>query len=224
MKKTITVFIFMTILTVNIFAGVFGIKGNRANWGVSHTTTNQQVIEFLEKNWREDNQLDLQSKIDQQGLDCEFLWKITPDLVDRAMNSNSSFLTGEKAESITMVFEISGKTKITLYSQGKIVGCVRAWTSSKRTGKQYYQLAAGEYTVVDKNPNGWSNAFKCKMPNMLTMNRSAATRGITMHTGDISGGKPGINEYHGCIRFSEMVGQQFMKIVSKGTTVKVIWN
>lgn len=224
MKNIITVFIFLAFFTINGLAGITGIKGNRADWGVSHTTTNEQVVTFLQQNWKEGNQLELQSKIDKQGLDCEFLWKITPDMVEKAIKSNSSFLTGEKAESVTVVFEPSGKTEITLYSQGKLVGRVRACTSSKRTGKEFYQLAAGDYKVVDKDPNGWSTLFKCKMPNMLVLNGSAATRGIRMHTGDISGEKLGINEYHGCIRYSEVVGDQFMDLIPIGTLVKVVWN
>lgn len=223
MKNTIIVLIFLAFFTINTFAGVIGIKGNRADWGVSHTTTNAQVVAFLQQNWKEGNQLSLQSKIDKQGLDCEFLWKVTSDLVDEAVKSNSSFLTGEKADSITMVFEASGKTKITLYSQGKLVGRVRAWTSSKRTGKEFYQLAAGEYRVTDKDPNGTSKNGKTKMPNKVVLDGSALQRGISIHTGDISGQKPGINEYHGCIRVSDMVGQQFMKIIPEGTIVKVVW-
>lgn len=224
MKNIITVFIFLAFFTINSFAGVIGIKGNRADWGVSHTTTNEQVVAFLQQNWKEGNQLDLQSKVDQQGLDCEFLWKVTPDQVEKAMKSNSSFLTGEKAESITVFFEPSGKTEITLYSQGKLVGRVRAWTSSTRSGKEFYQLAAGEYKVIDKDPNGTSRSGKTKMPNKIVLDGIALQRGTSFHTGDTSGPKPGINNYHGCIRYSEVVGNEFMDLIPIGTLVKVVWN
>ncbi len=224
MKKNTTVFIFLTFFPINCFADVIGIKGNRADWGVSHTTNNKQIVTFLNQNWKEGNQLELQSKIDQQRLDCEFLWKITPDLVEKSMKSNSSFLTGEKVESVTMTFEASGKTEIILYSHGKTVGRVRAWTSSKRTGKEYSQLAAGEYKVIDNNPKGTSRDGKTKMPNKIIIDGSALSRGISIHTGDISGEKLGINEYHGCIRVSEMTGQQLIHLIPNGTSIKVVWN
>jgi hypothetical protein len=145
-------------------------------------------------------------------------------LVEKAMKSNSSFLTGEKVESVTVVFEPSGKTEITLYSQGKLVGRVRAWTSSTRSGNEFYQLAAGDYKVVGKDPNGTSRSGKTKMPNKIVLDGIALKRAISFHNGDTSGPKPGINYYHGCIRYTEVVGDQFMDLIPIGTLVKVVWN
>ena len=199
-------------------------SGMKADWNASGTTKNPHIVRFLEKNWTGSNQLELQSLADQVGLSCEFLWKVSPDQVEKTILSKSSFLTGEKADSVEVVFYPDGQTYFTLYSQGKISGHIRGWTSSKRgKGVEYSQLSAGDYKVTGFNPHGYSETFNSPMPNQILLSDEADERKISIHTGDISGEKLGINEYHGCIRVGELSGKQLMRLLSKGTTVKVIW-
>ncbi len=218
----IAILLFFMALVACSF-GQTTFSGAKADWGWSSTTINDQVISFLEKNYKEGDQFSLQNKAKNAGLDCEFLWKVTPDQVEKALSSGSSFMTGDKMDSMTMVFYPNGKGEITLYSQGKICGRVQAWTASKRQG-EYRQLSAGEYKITGLQVKGWSNTFKTAMPYKVSLSGEAASRGIFIHQGDISGEKPGINEYHGCIRVSRLTGQQFMRLLSIGhTTVKVVW-
>jgi lipoprotein-anchoring transpeptidase ErfK/SrfK len=222
MKNIFTASLLFFLALVMYSSGQTTFSGSKADWGWSSTTTNEQVIDFLKSNWKEGNQLSLQNKAKNAGLDCEFLWKVTPDQVEKALASGSSFMTGEKADSLTLMFYSNGKGEITLYSQGKICGWVQAWTATKRQG-EYCQLSAGDYKVTGLQVKGWSNTFKTPMPYKVSLSGEAASRGIFIHQGDLSGEKPGINEYHGCIRISRLTGQRFMKILSVGTTVKVVW-
>jgi hypothetical protein len=201
-------------------------NGHAVEWGWSGAGgySKQTVVDILTKNGPNADKLSLQAQVDAVT-QAEFLWKITADQVAQADKTASSYIVGGiQASSLIITFEPNGKGEIRLYSQADLVGRVRCWTSSKRTGVKYTQLAEGNYTVTGTNRNGWSNEFKCKMPNQIEMDGSARTRGIKIHTGDISGEKPGINEYHGCIRVSEPVGREFMKVVQFGTTIKVVWN
>lgn len=203
------------------FSQVNTFGGARAEWSTSYNTKNKQVITFLEQNWTGKNQLKLQDLVDQQGLDCEFLWKVDPSQVQKALSSNSSFFTGQKPDLVELVFYSNGKVQINLYLQGKSCGCVRAWTSSKREG-EYRQLSAGDYTVTGFNKNGYSKTFDSPMPNQILLSGEATKRSISIHTGDISGEKEG-NTYHGCIRMGEVSGKNLFSLLSKGVSVKVIW-
>jgi hypothetical protein len=232
-------FAFATLFFLLAFAvccfGQTTFSGQKVDWGWSGTTTNDEVVAFLEKNWKEGEQLSLQSKAEKAGLNCEFLWKVTPDQVQKALGSGSSFITGEKVDSMTLVFYPDGKGEITLYSQGKISGFVKAHTSSKRN-VEFGQLSAGNYTVnlisqkrkayelSQKASKAAGKAVNIYMPYCVGLSGEATTRGIFIHQGDLSGEKPGVNEYHGCIRVSKLVGQQFMKLLlANQTTVNVVW-
>lgn len=205
--------------------GQTAFNGRAVEWGWSGTNYSKDaVIGILEKNGPDADRFNLQAQVDQVT-QAELLWKITADQVQKADKTTSSYIVGGvQVSNLVITLEPSGKGEIRLYSQGNLVGRVRCWTSSKRVGVKYIQLAEGSYKVTRTNRNGWSNEFGCKMPNQIKMNGSAKIRGITIHTGDISGEKPGINEYHGCIRVSEPVGREFMKIVKAGVTIKVVWN
>ncbi len=219
------IIILLLLLVSNVF-GQIAFNGRSVEWGWSGADgySKDTVIGILEKNGPEADKFALQGQVDQVT-QAEFLWKITINQVAQADKTASSYIVGDiKVSNLLIAFEPSGKGKIHLYSQGNLVGRVRCWTSSKRTGTKYTQLAQGEYKVTGTNPNGWSNEFKCKMPNQISINGSGKTRGIKIHTGDISGEKPGINEYHGCIRVSEPVGREFMKIIQNETPIKVVWN
>ncbi len=205
-----------------LFAQVSTFSDQKADWSCSGDTKNPQVIDFLQKNWKEGSELSLQKKAENQGLSVEFLWKVGTDQIQSALDSSSSFLTGQKPDVVEVVFYINGRGEIILYSQGKICGKVRCWTSTKRVG-EFRQLTAGEYKVTRYNSKGYSKTFDSPMPNQVLLSGEAATRGISIHTGDISGEKTGINEYHGCIRVGKLVGQQFGQLLLVGTTVKVVW-
>lgn len=223
--KTITLFIIVLAFVSNIFAQT-AFNGHAVEWGWSGAGgySKDAVTGILVKNGPNADKFSLQGQVDQVT-QAELLWKITADQVQKVDKTASSYIVGGiKVSNLVITLEPSGKGEILLYSQGNLVGRVRCWTSSKRVGVKYTQLAEGAYTVTGTNRNGWSNEFKCKMSNQIQMNGSAKTRGITIHTGDISGEKPGINEYHGCIRVSDPVGREFIKIIQNGTTIKVVWN
>lgn len=224
--------IFQTFSWIAFFLLVFGgvscfsqqvttFSGAKVDWSSSYTTKNKQVSTFLSSNWNGKNQLELQKIADQQGLDCEFLWKVDPSVTNKVLSSGSSFLTGQKPDSVEMVFFGNGKVQITLYLQGKVCGSIRAWTSTKREG-EYRQLSAGEYKVTGFNKNGYSKTFDSPMPNQILLSGEAAERYISLHTGDTSGEKKD-NIYHGCIRMGETPGKHLFSLLSKGVQVKVVW-
>ena len=223
-KQIMKIIILLLLLVSNVF-GQIAFNGRTVEWGWSgNGYSKDAVISILEKNGPNVDKFTLQAQVDQVT-QAEFLWKIIMDQVSQADKTVSSYIVGStQVSNLVITFEPSGKGEIRLYSQGNLVGRVRCWTSSKRIGVKYTQLAQGEYKVTNTNRNGRSEEFNCPMLNMIEMNGSAATRGIKIHTGDISGEKPGINEYHGCIRVSDPVGRQFMKIIQNGTPIKVVWN
>lgn len=217
--------IILFLLVVSNMFGQTAFNGRAVEWGWSGTNYSKDaVVGILEKNGPDADKFSLQAQVDQVT-QAEILWNITVDQVLQADKTASSYIVGAtQISSLVITFEPNGKGEIRLYSQGNLVGRVRCWTSSKRIGVKYTQLEQGEYKVTKTNRNGRSEEFNCPMPNMVEMDGSAKTRGIKIHTGDISGEKPGINEYHGCIRVSDPVGRQFMKIIQNGTLIKVVWN
>lgn len=216
--------IILVLASVSSLMAQTAFNGHAVQWGWSGTEYSKAaVIAVLDQTGPDADKFSLQGQVDQVT-QVEFLWKITADQVVLVDKTASSYIVGgTKISSLLITFEADGRGEITLYSQGDLVGRVRCWTSSKRSGVKYVQLAEGSYKVIGTNPNGWSDEFNCKMPNEIKLNGSAKTRGIKIHTGDISGEKLGINEYHGCIRVSEPVGEQFMKIIPVGTPIKVVW-
>jgi hypothetical protein len=185
-----TIILFLLIVS-NTF-GQIAFNGRAVEWGWSGAGgySKEAVIGILEKNGPDADKFSLQAQVDQVT-QAEFLWKITADQVQRADKTASSYMVGDiQVSNMVIMFEPTGKGEIRLYSQAGLVGRVRCWTSSKRTGVKYTQLAQGEYKVTGTNRDGWSNEFKCKIPNQISIGGSAETRGIKIHTGDISGEKP----------------------------------
>lgn len=215
----------LLLCLISAVSGQTAFNGHDVAWGWSgNTYSKQAVIDVLDRNGPDADKFSLQEQVDRVT-QAEFLWRVTADQVQVADKTASSYIVGGiQVAEMVITFEPSGKGEIRLYSQGNLVGRVRCWTSSKRTGAKYTQLAEGDYKVTGTNPKGWSNEFNCKMPNQVHISGSAATRGVKLHTGNIEGPIPGVNEYHGCIRVSELVGIQFMKILHVGTAIKVVWN
>ncbi|MBC7766859.1 hypothetical protein H7Y21_02610, partial [Arenimonas sp.] len=190
LKTTILLFSLVSTLMAQT-----AFNGHAVQWGWSGTEYSKPaVIAVLDQNGPNADKFSLQAQVDQVT-QAEFLWKITADQVVLADKTASSYIVDEvKASSLVITFEADGRGEITFYSQGDLIGRVRCWTSSKRSGVKYVQLAEGDYTVVHKNPNGRSEEFNCKMPNKIDISGSANIRGIKIHTGDISGEQPGKNE------------------------------
>lgn len=222
MKKIIILFVLLTSMS---FAQTT-FNGRSVQWGWSgEDYSKEAVIAILEENGPDVDKFTLQAKVDKVT-NAEFLWKINQNQVAKADKTASSYIVGGvKVSSVLITLESDGKGEIRLYSKDDtLVGRVRCRTTSKRIGVKYTQLAPGDYKVIEIDPDGWSNELKCKMPNEISLDGVAKTRGVKIHSGNISPKKPKINVFHGCIRVSEPVGQQFMEIISIGTFVKVIWN
>jgi hypothetical protein len=190
-------------------------NGHEAEWGWSGKDYfKPAVVKILQESWGKVSPLDLQTKVDQVTA-AEFLWKITPDLVDQAVKSGSSFIVGDsKPNSLVINLEPSGKGKITLISEGWVVGYIRCQSAATREGKNS-QPAWGDYKVLDKEEIHVSKEFKgAKMPKALLLDASV---GIYIHCGDLS------SISGGCIRVSAPVGRELYKLISIGTPVKVVW-
>jgi hypothetical protein len=217
-----TILFFLSLLSPVVAQTAF--NGRAVEWGWSGKSySKQDVTDILDQTGEDFDKFALQAMVDKVT-QAEFLWKVTADQVSKADNTASSYIVvGTQVSDMVITFDPTGRGEILLYSQGKLSGRVRCWTSSKRTGDKYYQLAEGEYKVLHKNSNGWSHEFECKMPYMIDLDGSAKRRGVKIHVGDIAGPIEGENFYHGCIRVSEPVGKQFMKIIPDGTRIKVIW-
>jgi hypothetical protein len=203
-------------------------NGHEAEWGWSGKNkglySKDAVISILQENWGKVSPLDLQMKVDKVTF-AEFLWKITPDLVDQAVKSGSTFIVGgTKVDSLVITLDTAGKGKITLISEGWVVGYTRCQSAAKREGENS-QLDQGEYKVLDKKEVHFSTEigqgtpgtedFKgAKMPKALLLD---ASRGIWVHCGDLS------SPSGGCIRVSKPVERELFKLISIGTPVKMFW-
>lgn len=212
-----TLLILLSLVSV-VFAQVSTFNGYEVEWGWSGKNSGNYsklaVVAILQENWGKVSPLNIQSKVDQVT-SAEFLWKITPDLVEQAMKSGSTFIVGgTKIDSLVVIIEASGKGKTTLISQGKTVGLTRCQSAGSREGKNS-QPTWGDYKVLDKEEVHVSKEFKgAKMSKALLLD---ASRGIWIHCGDLS------STSGGCIRVSEPVGRELFKLVSIGTSVKVVW-
>jgi hypothetical protein len=193
-------------------------SGDEVEWGWSGKEkglySKEAVVGILQENWGKVSPFDLQAKVDQVTF-AEFLWKITPDLVDQAVKSGSSFIVGNtKVDSLVINLEPSGKGEIIIISQGVLVGRVRCQSAATREGKNS-QITAGDHKLLRKEGIHISKEFRgAKMPKALLLD---ASRGIWIHCGDLS------STSGGCIRVSEPVGRELYKLTSIGTNVKVVW-
>ncbi len=200
-------------------------NGHEVEWGWSGKDYSKEaVVKVLQENWGKVSPFDLQLKVDQVT-SAEFLWKVTLDLVDKAIASGSTFIVGgTKVESLVITMEASGKGKITLISQGWIVGYTRCQSADKREGENS-QIIEGDYKILDKKEvrvsteigqgtPGTKGFVGARMPKALLLD---ASRGIWIHCGDLS------STSGGCIRVSEPVGRELYKLTSIGTPVKVVW-
>jgi hypothetical protein len=219
-----TVAIISSFFISTSFGGVSTFDGHKVSWGWSNkdSYSKDSVVKILQENLDKVSPLSLQQKVDQVT-SAEFLWKVTPDVVADAMASGSTFMTGEHVSLVVLAFQASGSGEILLYSGDRLVGRTRCWTSGKREGREFTQLAEGSYPVTGLESKGYSKEFQCAMPNKVSLGGKAAGRGIFIHTGDISGPQGDNNKYHGCIRVSEPVGKQLMHVLSTKSTVQVEW-
>lgn len=190
-------------------------NGHEAEWGWSGKDYSKSaVIKILQENWGKVSPLDLQKKVDVVT-SAEFLWKITPDLVDQALSSSSTFVVGgAKVEGMVITLEASGRGEITLISQGNTVGRTRCQSAATRKGKNS-QIVEGGHKVLGKEEIHTSKEFRgAKMPKALLLD---ASTGIYIHCGDLS------SISGGCIRVSEPAGRELFRLISVGTLVKVVW-